>query len=105
VVERSWRSGDRVTIEFQRSLRFVPISPAYPNRAALMYGPVMLVMLSDEGGPLYGKMADPASWIEPIPGEPLHFEIKASDKPRHFLPFYEIAERQPYFAYNEIISV
>ncbi|MDP2991444.1 MAG: glycoside hydrolase family 127 protein, partial [Kiritimatiellota bacterium] len=103
-IERAWRPGDCLQVEFPMGLRFEPIAPAYPNRAALMYGPVMLAMRSNEGGPLSGKIADPAAWIEPVPGEALHFKAKDNRIERLFVPFYEIGEREPYYVYNDILE-
>jgi uncharacterized protein len=42
-VQRSWKSGDRVEIEFEMPLRLEPVDAQTPNRVALMRGPIALL--------------------------------------------------------------
>ncbi len=104
IISRTWMPHDRLYITIPMSLRFVPVAPEYPQRTALMYGPVMLAMLSKEGGPLHGNIHTPAEWIEPILGEPLHFKVQDALMDRHFVPFYEIGERVKYYVYNDVLD-
>ena len=41
-IEREWQSGDTVTITMPMALRTVPVDRQHPDRAAIMYGPVVL---------------------------------------------------------------
>jgi DUF1680 family protein len=102
-VERDWSDGDVLKITVPMRLRFVPIDGGHPRRAALMFGPVMLVAEGRTGGRLRGDIEAPSDWIHSIPGETLHFA--ASGQPGGevtFRPFYEFGENEFYTAYHDV---
>ena len=41
-IEREWQPGDTVSISIPMELRAVPVDRQHPDRAAIMYGPVVL---------------------------------------------------------------
>lgn len=41
-IDREWHSGDRVAMTIPMELRTVPVDRQHPDRAAIMYGPVVL---------------------------------------------------------------
>jgi DUF1680 family protein len=67
VVNRTWRDGDTLKVTFPRGLRFEAIDPQTPNRCALMYGPLLLVALSDKDVALHGDRVKPGAWIRRDP--------------------------------------
>jgi len=102
VISRNWRSKDHVQIMIPMSLRFEPVSSSYPNRAALMYGPVWLALKGDHTRkPPLGNLNKPEEWIEKIPGQSLKFKINNADPGSIFVPFYELGEREYYFLYHD----
>ena len=104
VISRLWKTNERVKFTIPMALRFIPVAPAFPSRVALMYGPVMLAMISKDGGPLVGNIKAPQDWIKPVSGEPLHFRVENNIIERRFVPFFEIGERIKYYVYNDVIE-
>ena len=47
-VERTWHEGDTLRVTFPMALRYEAIAPETPDRKALLYGPLLLVALSDK---------------------------------------------------------
>jgi len=103
VVDRRWRSGDRVEIQLPFTLR-IEATPDNPNRIALLYGPIVLAgQLGRENWPEGGPYGKPASddwklplpkvpvlvgierplrdWIKPVPGRPLTFKTVGAGRP------------------------
>lgn len=85
VVHRTWRSGDKVTVRFPRSLRFEPIDSQSPDRCALMFGPLLLVALANKDVELHGDRAKPDAWIRRDPGTRCDF---VTDDKVRFRPLY-----------------
>jgi len=46
-LQRTWKDGDRVEIEFEMTTRLEAIDEQFPNRVALMYGPLALFGVGD----------------------------------------------------------
>jgi DUF1680 family protein len=92
---RTWHDGDRVEVGLPMALRFVPVDRHHPRRAALMYGPVVLV--ADAGPTLRGDVDDPAAWIEPA-DTPLTFFAGE----RMFRPYYALDGGVPYWMYLDL---
>lgn len=106
VVDRLWKNGDKLEIDFPMSL-YTESMPDNPNRIAFLYGPIVLA------GKLGKKMPDPVfgtpvimtsnkdinSWTSPLKGQPLVFEWKGAGRPMDvtLFPFYKI--------YDEYYSV
>jgi len=103
VLENNWKDGDKAEITIPMSLRFEAITPDHPQRVALLYGPVMLVMCSETGG-LKGDVSNPNDWIDHDGSAPLHFRAKRQSEEKCFLPFYEIPENVWYYVYNDVVA-
>jgi hypothetical protein len=111
-IKRTWRSGDRVSIQFPMRLRLAPIDPQHPNRSALMYGPVVLVQdgrytrqpnLNGNGSDLAKKTIRT--------DKPLEFKVVDDLPPSPFMPstgaimpFYRIAAGVPYRMYLDLAA-
>ncbi len=97
-IQRKWRSGDRVELTLPFSSRSVPVDDRHPNTVAVMNGPLMLVA-SD---PPEKLAAAPASLekLQPVSGQPQHFECAASHGSVRMKPFYQV-QREPYTTYIE----
>jgi DUF1680 family protein len=90
-IRRRWSDGDVVEVSFPMTLRFDPIDARTPDRAALMYGPLMLVALADKDVALAGDPAHPESWIKPAGSGPFRFR---ADGGATFRPFYLIRDER-----------
>ena len=99
VVNRTWRNHDQVRVTFPRGLRFEPIDGQTPNRCALMYGPVLLVALSDKDVELSGNRAKPESWIRRDPGTPSDFVVSNGVR---FRPLY-LVDAESYTTYCHLL--
>lgn len=97
---RTWKDGDRLDVSFPRSLRFESIAPETPDRASLLYGPVVLVALAGSDVDLIGDIANPEQWIKPVPGTNLQF---ISEEGTRFKPLYLIKDEH-YTTYPSIHS-
>lgn len=62
-VERTWSNGDVLSLSLPMGLHFETIAPETPERAALMYGPVLLAALADGDVELDGDPEQPERWI------------------------------------------
>ncbi len=106
VVERTWKTGDRIEISFPFSLRLEAM-PDDRNRVAVMYGPLVLAgdlgpvkdSLSSAPGYVPVMMAenrDPSSWIKPVGGKVNTFMTINTGQPRdvELRPFYTFHDRR-----------
>ncbi len=90
-LRRLWKDGDVVDVSFPMSLRFEPIDAQNPDRAALMYGPLMLVAVADKDVALDGDPGRPERWIKPDGSGPFRFR---ADGGTLFRPFYLIRDER-----------
>jgi len=98
VLHRAWSAGDRVTLRLPMRLALSPIDPQHPKRAALTYGPVVLVR---DGTPRLKLQGGPTEWMVGRPG----LEFAAPGQPEGlFLPFYKIGPDMPYNMYFDLAS-
>ena len=97
-IQRTWSTGDRVTIRLPMRPALSPIDQQHPNRVALVYGPVVLVR--DERPVLVPKGNDPSAWIAAA-GQPLEFTA-LGEVPGTFLPFYRVGAGTPYNMYFDL---
>ncbi len=112
-IDRTWKSGDKVTLRLPMSLHLHQ-SNDDPHSVAIMYGPVVLAGdLGREGMPPsdestnwrdYFKIPDPTvpslagdaghldAWIRPVPGKPLNFTTMNAGNPNdvQLKPLYDI---------------
>jgi DUF1680 family protein len=112
-IKRTWKSGDRVEIRIPLQLRYQPIDPQHPDRAAVVRGPVVLALEAHYHEPAFrlpDDEADLGRWLvaDKIPGV---FQVVppetvgrqenywGSHVTSRFWPFYAIEEDVPYFMY------
>jgi DUF1680 family protein len=114
-VRGTWKTGDRVEVKLPFTLRLESM-PDDPDRAAVMYGPLVLAGdLGPEQDPaardaMYVPVfmtADrsPADWTEPVAGSPNTFRTKGVGRPRDVVlkPFYATHDRR-YSIYWDLFS-
>ena len=96
-------------LKLKMSLYFDPIDKQHPNRAALMYGPIMLAVKGERNKKLcprklYGNIDNPNDWIAPVLDEQLHFTIQGKgNKEQLAKPYYEYEEKEWYYVYSDIV--
>ncbi len=90
-IVREWRGGDVLKVRLLKSLRFEPIDPETPNRAALMNGPLLLVALSGKDVSLQGDITQPSSWIKAVPNSSSDFVTQDGTV---FRPLYLIRDER-----------
>lgn len=99
-IERTWADGDTVEVIMPMSLRVEGFKDN-PTRVALMYGPLVMAGVTEQGNPFSVIEAKDDSFLKtlkPIEGKPLQFEgpatlfrtspLHVSDKPVVFRPLY-----------------
>jgi DUF1680 family protein len=105
-VERTWKDGDILTVDFPYTLRFEAVDANSADIVALSYGP--LVLATDRMTRFIGDAARPEEWIRPVEGEPFAFvtdrgHVAGYDfLTRKFTPYYKIGAMKWYYMYNRI---
>jgi hypothetical protein len=105
-LQRKWKRGDRIEIEFPMSLR-TEAMPDNPNRIAFFYGPTLLAA---DLGPVKDPAADQPfyvpvlvspetpspSWLKPNGKSPGSFKTVGMGRPRDFqlVPFHSLHDRR-----------
>lgn len=89
-VKRDWHEGDTIEVTLPMSLRFEAIAAETPDRKALLYGPLLLVALSDRPVALAGEKAivDVVKRSGTIPTFHTH------EGAITFLPFYKVQDER-----------
>ena len=114
-VRRTWKTGDRVEMKLPMSLRLEAL-PDNPNRAAILYGPVVLAgeLGPEDDAKVGGLVFVPAmvsenrpvaQWVKPVAGEPLTFRTERAGQPRDvtLYPFYKMHGRR-YSVYWDLFT-
>ncbi len=114
-VRRTWKTGDRVEMKIPMSLRLEAL-PDNPNRAAILYGPVVLAgeLGPEEEAKVGGLVFVPAmvsenrpvaQWVKAVAGEPLTFRTQGAGQPRDvtLYPFYKMHGRR-YSVYWDLFT-
>jgi DUF1680 family protein len=126
-LERVWEDGDTIEINLPMALR-VEAMPDDPQRAAILYGPIVLAgALGMEGLPeggafsdndeayleapvppvpaLAGESARVAEWVRPVAGDPLTFHTVDAGRPRDVVlkPFYRL-HHERYTVYWKLMT-
>ena len=94
VISRKWAPGDRVEIRLPMQLTRVAIDPQHPNRVALVYGPVVMV-LNDT--PTLALDADISKTFR-MGDSSLEFELRGQPS-KALVPFYKMGYQEPYSMY------
>lgn len=125
-ITRKWKSGDKVALVLPKSLRLEPL-PGDPDRAAIMWGPLVL---AGDLGPVPPRQPrdeavataetasrwpttpvlvtaeqSPDKWITPAAGRPGDFRTVGVGRDRDvdLVPFYRL-HRRVYTAYWDILT-
>jgi DUF1680 family protein len=120
VIDRTWRRGDRLEIRLPMRLHAEPM-PDDPKLQAVLFGPLVLAgRLGTAGltqatlraGPtaprtvpefalepvpvprIRAPSADPASWLEPIPGRALEFRTRRGNPALTLVPFNRLFDER-----------
>jgi uncharacterized protein len=97
-ISRTWKTGDRVTIQFAMTFRTIPIDSEHPKRVAFVYGPVVLVQKLDSimmpSREILKRMPDHQTLTFSAPGQPSG----------EFVPFYAVGAGIPYNMYFDLKS-
>ena len=122
-LKRSWKAGDKVTVDYPMSLHLMPTNDN-SKVAAIAYGPLVLAgdmgtegmkapapfakdqldytnynIPNDVTNSLSLKGRKLNDWLTPVPGEPLTFETKGVvARPITLIPYYQI-DKQRYVLY------
>jgi DUF1680 family protein len=109
-IRREWKTGDTLDVMLPMSIRLEPV-PDMNNRAAVMYGPVLL---TGDLGPVAGTGPVPVfvtngrpvgTWTTQVPGRPLTFETRGVGRPGDvtLTPFYMMHDRR-YAVYWDCVT-
>lgn len=110
-IQRTWRDGDVLSVEFPMSFRMEPM-PDDPNRVALMYGPLVLAGALGQGEEpaavlpvLVTENRDCTAWLKPVPDRPLSFQTVGVGRPDDIslIPFYQM-HHQRHIVYWDLFS-
>lgn len=100
VIKREWTLGDVIKAVFPMKLRTHPIAKQHPERAALLYGPVLLAS-EGRNTKLKGCSAKPEEIAQK--GKGLRFVAECENGDRVLLrPLWEYAEREWYTLYHDL---
>jgi DUF1680 family protein len=114
-VARTWRNGDRITVDLPMYLHR-EVMPDEPTTQAFLYGPLVLAgKLGSDGlnrdlivGPLgpevrrhpidvpqFRASAESLdSWLKPVPNQPLAFRTVGQEKDVSFVPFNRLFDER-----------
>jgi DUF1680 family protein len=107
-IDREWKSGDTVLITIPMALRTVPVDRQHPDRAAIMYGPVVLAQ--DEACCRRPFAIAPTTALNTRlirEGEGIRFRITNTVPERHtryLQPLYSVPGFWPYWIYFDLAS-
>jgi hypothetical protein len=119
-LNRTWESGDTVSVSLPKSLRVEPL-PDNPRRVALLWGPLVLAGdLGPEDAPRSGGRATTglesvpvfvaaerpvAEWLKPVSSQPGRFRTVGvgRDHEVEFEPFYRL-HRRTYAVYWDLFT-
>ena len=105
-IERTWSPGDQVTIRIAMSLRLEPVDTQHPDRAAILYGPVVLAQ--DEACCRRPFSLAPATALTTRlvkEGNGLRFRILNTVPERHtryLQPLYTVPAHWPHWIYFDL---
>ena len=101
-VQRTWKSGDRIEVEFDMPLRLEPIpyQPVGGQNVALMYGPVTLSAVGDLSAPVTKAQLLAAAQISKSSTD---WKVTTAAGPLTMRPFAAIGEEH-YRLYQTVMS-
>lgn len=86
-IHRTWKAGDTVKLTLPMTLRLEPVSPAHPETAALLYGPLVLFALTDAAPTVTRAQALAATRVSPT-----EWSIASESGPLRLVPFPHIGD-------------
>jgi DUF1680 family protein len=89
-IERLWRDGDTLQATFPMALHYESIAPETPDRQAVLYGPLLLVALSDKAVSVKGEKA----LVEAVKQADTLPTFRTRDGAIAFLPFYKVKDER-----------
>ena len=97
-IDRTWKAGDRVTIQFPMELVLKPVDAQHPRRVAAVHGPVVLVQ--ERQTVVTPSQADLSKWNTTRGGR---LELQAEQRSTGiFVPFYRLGYRASYYMYFDL---
>ena len=96
-VTRTWKSGDRIALEFDIPLALQAVDPQHPNLVALQHGSLSLFAVNPQQAPVTRQSLLAARQLS---SGSLDWEVPTDAGKLGFKPFQAI-ENQPYRLYNE----
>jgi hypothetical protein len=90
-LRRRWKRNDTIQIKFPLRLRAEAVDSHHAKTVAVIWGPVMLVGVN----PPPGLFADPLpipQGLQPVPYNPLRFEMDRAGKRLRFAPFFSVGD-------------
>jgi DUF1680 family protein len=97
---RRWQNNDTIQVKLPFSFRSEAIDPQHPEMVALMWGPLMLVVL-DPRLRLPAKATSTPSRLKPVPNMPQAFDLEAPVGTLRFVPFYTV-KGESYTTYRQV---
>jgi DUF1680 family protein len=107
-IERTWQTGDEVTLRLPMALRALPVDRQHPNRVAILYGPVVLAQ--DEACCRRPFALQPGARLESglkCDSVPLRFNLVDTTPERHrrwLEPLYRFPGFWPYWVYFDLTA-
>lgn len=97
VIRKVWSGTEIISVRFPMQLWTSPIADGHPDRAALMYGPVMLAAKGKQHT-VKGMVAQPETIAEKQEGL-LFAAVNGQGQRIEFLPYWQFGEREWYTVY------
>jgi DUF1680 family protein len=97
-VTRTWKSGDRIALEFDIPLALQAVDPQHPNLVALQHGSLSLFAVNPQPAALTRQRLLAARQLS---SGSLDWELSTDAGNVSFRPFQAI-ESEPYRLYNEV---
>lgn len=97
-VQRTWKSGDRLEVEFEMPLVLEAVDPQHPNTAALVHGPLALFAIGATPGTL--KRAELMGAAQVAAGS-TNWKMKTASGDVAMKPFLSI-DNEHYRLYHEV---
>lgn len=107
-IDRTWNSGDRVEIKIPLRMRMQAVEKAYPQRVAVVRGPVVMVQDAGAHEPIFELPSDPEQLNKQLVATdegPSVFRLlppDGTDVQARFRPFYSIGGDYYYRMYFDL---
>ena len=89
-LDRTWREGEKLQVTLPMGLHTEAIAPETPDRRALLYGPLLLVALSDKPVTLEGEKAR----FEVVKRKGAAATFRTRSGEITFMPFYKVKDER-----------